>query len=194
MNFNISDRKFSKIHNICDLQGDAFEAGDDVNDYGDDVDGDDDGISCNPCQLRKAKTELQDGFQLSYQPPSLNQLQDGGANPIIIIILIIIITIPITITNIISKTTIHIIIINKNNININIKTTTNTIMIIIIIIIMNILTNTIIMIIIIMQVPFSNMSQQPVEMQKTMQKTKVSINWMMMVLVRKYKYSANLFR
>ena len=30
------------------------------------------------------------------------------------------------------------------------------------------------MIIIMMQVPFSNMSQQPVEMQKTMQKTKVS--------------------
>ena len=37
--------------------------------------------SSNPSsQLRKAKTELQDGFQLSYQPAALNQLQDGGDN------------------------------------------------------------------------------------------------------------------
>ena len=71
---------------------------------------------------RKAKAKLQDGFQLSYQPSPLNQLQDGGDNLIIIIIII----------------------------NINIIIT------------------------IMMQVPFSNMSQQPVEMQKTMQKTKVS--------------------
>ena len=86
---------------------------------------------------RKAKAKLQDGFQLSYQPSPLNQLQDGGDNLIIIIIIIIIVII----------------------ININI---------IIITIIINII------ITIMMQVPFSNMSQQPVEMQKTMQKTKVS--------------------
>ena len=40
-----------------------------------------DDSSSNPSsQLRKAKTELQDGFQLSYQPAALNQLQDGGDN------------------------------------------------------------------------------------------------------------------
>ena len=88
---------------------------------------------------RKAKAELQDGFQLSYQPTPLNQLQDGGDNLINITVIIIIININIFIINII----ITIMIINN-------------------------------MIIIMMQVPFSNMSQQPVEMQKTMQKTKVS--------------------
>ena len=42
---------------------------------------------------RKAKAKLQDGFQLSYQPTPLNQLQDGGDNLIIIVIIIIIIII-----------------------------------------------------------------------------------------------------
>ena len=41
---------------------------------------------------RKAKAELQDGFQLSYQPAPLNQLQDGGDNLIIFLIIIIITT------------------------------------------------------------------------------------------------------
>ena len=54
---------------------------------------------------RKAKAELQDGFQLSYQPTPLNQLQDGGDNLIIIVIIIIIIII---IINIIIITTINI--------------------------------------------------------------------------------------
>ena len=45
-----------------------------------------DDSSSNPSsQLRKAKTELQDGFQLSYQPAALNQLQDGGDNLSILI-------------------------------------------------------------------------------------------------------------
>ena len=64
------------------MQCAAFEACDGVNDKIED----DEDIICNPFQLRKAKTELQDGFQLSYQPPSLNQLQDGGANLVIITI------------------------------------------------------------------------------------------------------------
>ena len=45
-----------------------------------------DDSSSNPSsQLRKAKTELQDGFELSYQPAALNQLQDGGDNLSILI-------------------------------------------------------------------------------------------------------------
>ena len=85
-----------------------------------------DDSSSNPSsQLRKAKTELQDGFQLSYQPAALNQLQDGGDN-LIMTATIIIITI---------------------------------------------------------QVPFSNMSQQPVEMQKTMQKTKVRCKPRFLVMI-----------
>ena len=117
-----------------------------------------DDSSSNPSsQLRKAKTELQDGFQPSYQPPSLNQLQDGGDNLSILIPFLLlssqqsfqflfrhhlhfVVHVPFSNTFQQPVEMQKIIVYHLSSI---------------------------------LQVPFSNMSQQPVEMQKTMQKTKV---------------------
>ena len=125
-----------------------------------------DDSSSNPSsQLRKAKTELQDGFQLSYQPAALNQLQDGGDNLSILI--------PFLLLS--SQQSfqflfrhhlhfvVHVPFSNTSQQPVEMQK-----------IIVYHLLFIIYYLLFILQVPFSNMSQQPVEMQKTMQKTKVS--------------------
>ena len=118
-----------------------------------------DDSSSNPSsQLRKAKTELQDGFELSYQPAALNQLQDGGDNLSILI--------PFLLLS--SRQSfqflfrhhlyfvVHVPFSNTSQQPVEMQKIS------------------FYHVLFILQVPFSNMSQQPVEMQKTMQKTKVS--------------------
>ena len=116
------------------------------------------GSSSNPSsQLRKAKTELQDGFQLSYQPAALNQLQDGGDNLSILI--------PFLLLS--SRQSFHLSFRHHLHfLHVPFSNTCQQPVEMQKIIVYHLL--------FILQVPFSNMSQQPVEMQKTMQKTKVS--------------------
>ena len=117
-----------------------------------------DDSSSNPSsQLRKAKTELQDGFQLSYQPAALNQLQDGGDNLSILI--------PFLLLS--SRQSFQFLF--RHHLHFLHVPFSNTCQ-------QPVEMQTIFFyhVLFILQVPFSNMSQQPVEMQKTMQKTKVS--------------------
>ena len=115
-----------------------------------------DDSSSNPSsQLRKAKTELQDGFQLSYQPAALNQLQDGGDNLSILIPLLLLSSRQ----SFLTQTSFAFLACSLFQ---HMPTARGD------------AKNIFYHVLFILQVPFSNMSQQPVEMQKTMQKTKVS--------------------
>ena len=125
-----------------------------------------DDSSSNPSsQLRKAKTELQDGFQLSYQPAALNQLQDGGDNLSILIPFLLLSSQQSF--QFLFRHHLHFVLhVPYSNTSQQLVEMQKIIVYHLLFIIYYLL--------FILQVPFSNMSQQPVEMQKTMQKTKVS--------------------